>query len=376
MKFLDEIKRLANAATETTTGFTKTALSKSWGAVQVVPQTISENNILDTVRSWVVSLFVRAIQACSTEQDRTDMIVWLTIARETLSNNTLSLFEKAQALYNLMNSKRIAQSVLRSISEAFANYKNSDLPLALKVAIPVTLGAGTIIGGSSVGIAGFGTAIGAPVLLLIFLGVAGVTSVLEAFLSSSEARDYISVIMAVIAKDELLRRANQTMRQAMTEDIAAPNQTSYTKERDAIRTMLLNMDAYEFEKHIMSFFQQAGLIAWVTRKSNDAGVDGFARHPNGLIIVQCKRNSPENGVGRPIIQQIKGVIEENDAWRGYVVTTSYFTSEAIESAEKNNSLILVEMQDLIEWHCNGIKFSEVPINPSDTNQNSVNNQPV
>lgn len=309
------------------------------------------------LRGWIASLFVRAIKSCSAERDRIDAITWLTIARETLSNDTLSLTDKSRDLYRLIDTKRLAQGIFQGVVEAFNNYKNSDIPLAIKVAIPITLGAGAIVGGSSVGIAGFGTAIGLPVLLLIFLGAAGVTSILEAFLNKSDTRDYISVVAAIIAKDELLRRANQSMRQAMTEDIAAPMQKPYTKEDEAIRNMLLNMDAYDFEKHIMSFFQQAGLLAWVTKKSNDAGVDGFARHPNGLIVVQCKRNAPENSVGRPVIQQFKGVIEENTAWRGYVVTTSTFTSEAMESAKKNRSVILIGMTELIDWHRNGVAFS-------------------
>ena len=48
----------------------------------------------------------------------------------------------------------------------------------------------------------------------------------------------------------------------------------------------------------MSFFQAAGLMAWVTKKTGDGGVDGFARHSEGLIIVQCKRYT-DKPVGGP-----------------------------------------------------------------------------
>lgn len=278
------------------------------------------------------------------------------MSREILSNDNLAITQKVQTLYKLFDSKSLAQGIFRGIEEGFENYKNFDLPLAIKIAIPITLSASAIVGGAGVGIAGFGTAIGVPVLLIIFLGAAGITSVLEAFLTNSEARDYISVVSAMIVKDELLRHANQKMRQAMSEDIVAPQQYAYSSEKEAIAKMLLEMNVYDFEKHIMSFFQQAGLLAWVTKKSNDSGVDGFARHFNGLIIVQCKRNAINNNVGRPIIQQFKGVIEENEAWRGYVVTTSSFTNEAIESALKNDKLILISMSELINWHINGINF--------------------
>jgi len=51
------------------------------------------------------------------------------------------------------------------------------------------------------------------------------------------------------------------------------------------------------------------------------------------MIAQCKRNSTDSKVGRPTIQQFKGVIEEQNAMRGYIVATSAFTEEAIDSAE-------------------------------------------
>ena len=57
-----------------------------------------------------------------------------------------------------------------------------------------------------------------------------------------------------------------------------------------------------------------------------------------------------------MIQQFKGVIEENDAWRGYFVTTSRFTQDAHESAEVSQKLMLVEMNDLVQWHQNVPKF--------------------
>jgi restriction endonuclease Mrr len=74
--------------------------------------------------------------------------------------------------------------------------------------------------------------------------------------------------------------------------------------------------------------------------------------------VQCKRNAKENGVGRPTVQQFKGVVEENSAWRGYIVTTSYFTNEAVESAAKNDKFILIDLVKLLEWHRSGIDTSQ------------------
>jgi restriction system protein len=129
-----------------------------------------------------------------------------------------------------------------------------------------------------------------------------------------------------------------------------PTRFAVPAEEISLRQSLLSMDPFNFERHAMSFFQRAGLEAWATRKSNDFGVGGFAVHPDGLIIVQCKRNSTENRVGRPIIQQFKGVAEEQNAHRGYVITTSAFTEDAMMSAALTDRIVLIAMDDLVRWH--------------------------
>jgi restriction endonuclease Mrr len=103
----------------------------------------------------------------------------------------------------------------------------------------------------------------------------------------------------------------------------------------------------------MSFFEKQGHPVGLTARSNDFGVDGYVCHPDGLIVVQCKRNSEDNAVGRPIVQQFKGVIEEQKAYRGYIVTTSRFTEEARSSAEQNDRIRLIDWQELLVWHERG-----------------------
>lgn len=311
------------------------------------------SDISGKIREWLISLFVKAIESCSTEQDRLDVISWLTLMREVVTDSSLSFQAKAKKIHSLINSKKAVQIVFHSVVKTVENYKNSDLPLPVKIAIPATLGAAAIVGGHGVGIVAFGGGIGMPILVLVFLGAAGITSVLEVFLGQSESKDYISVVMALIARDEILRRAKKSMKDAMTAEAAEPKASVMPIEEKELRKKLEEMDFFDFEKHVMSFFQNNGMMAWVTKKSNDAGVDGFARHPSGLIVVQCKRYTATNPVGRPAIQQFKGVVEENEAWRGYVVTTSYFTEEAKESADKNDRLILIDMNTLVKWHTDG-----------------------
>ena len=193
-------------------------------------------------------------------------------------------------------------------------------------------------------------ALGVPVLLLIFLGTAGITSIIEAVVTSPEAQAHIAEIIDVIIEDERLRRTSAKMKAAMKEQPMDPTRFAMPVEEIALRQHLLSMDPFNFERHSMSFFLGAGLEAWATRKSNDFGVDGFAIHSDGLIIVQCKRNSSTNKVGRPIIQQFKGVAEEQNAHRGYVIATSAFTEDAITSAALTDRIVLIAMDDLVRWH--------------------------
>jgi restriction system protein len=207
-----------------------------------------------------------------------------------------------------------------------------------------------LVGGHAAGIAAFGGALGVPVLLLVFLGTAGITSIIEAVVTSPEAQTHIAEIIDVIIEDERLRRTSVQMKAAMKEQPMDPTRFAMPAEEMALRQYLLSMDPFNFERHSMSFFHRAGLEAWATRKSNDFGVDGFAIHSDGLIIVQCKRNSTANKVGRPTIQQFKGVAEEQGAHRGYVITTSTFTEDATESAALTSKIVLVAMDDLVRWH--------------------------
>jgi restriction system protein len=150
------------------------------------------------------------------------------------------------------------------------------------------------------------------------------------------------------------------MKAAMKEQPMDATRFAMPVEEIALRQRLLSMDPFYFERHTMSFFSAAGLEAWATRKSNDFGADGFAVFPDGYVVVQCKRHSTDNKVGRPTVQQFKGVIEEQNALRGYIVTTSTFTGEATQSAELSDNLVLIDMDCLVQWHAIPPNFNQPP----------------
>lgn len=307
------------------------------------------------LRSWLIDLFVRAIRGISKEEDRAEVLAWLTQARDVVSSDKPAK-TKFLELYGQLDTRKAARVAFNSVAEGVRNYKQSDLPLAVKVAVPMTLLAAPFIGGQGVGVAALGGAVGLPALLLIFLGSAGITAILEGFVSNKAVRGDIGEVLALIAHDEVLRRTTASMRKAMRDEPHEAQRFDMPTAEAELRAQLLAMDPFDFERHVMSFFSATGMVAWATKRSNDMGVDGFARHPDGLIVVQCKRYGLANLVGRPAVQQFKGVIEENEALRGYLVTTSGFTEEATISADASAKVILVAMDELVGWHDNPPQF--------------------
>jgi restriction system protein len=307
------------------------------------------DNVTSGIKAWLVGLFASAINHTTRPEDRVLAIRWLGQSRDIVASEARSI-EKLKQLNALINSRTAIVAIARSVSEAASNYRKSNLPLSMKIALPATLATIPLVGGHAAGIAAFGGALGVPVLLLVFLGAAGITSIIEAVVTSPEARTHIAEIIDVIIEDERLRRTGAQLKAAMKEQPMDPTRFAMPVEELALRQYLFSMDPFNFEQHSMSFFHRAGLEAWATRKSNDFGVDGFAIHPDGLIIVQCKRNSTENKVGRPTIQQFKGVVEEQNAYRGYIITTSAFTEDAIVSAALTSKIVLIAMDDLVRWH--------------------------
>lgn len=302
------------------------------------------------LRGWLINLFINSIKNVSKEGDRQEILRWLELSRQVIDSDR-STKDKFTELYALMDARKTAQIVLNSVVESVKNYKNADLPLPVKVSIPLTLLAVPVIGGQGAGLAALGGAIGLPVLLLIFLGSAGITSIIEAFIGNAQARTYLGAMTALIAHDEVLRQIRAAIKNGMQGTPREPVRSEMPEDEIAMRTKLLAMEPFEFENHVMSFFRDAGLDTVVTPRSNDGGIDGFAKRPDGLlIVVQCKRYASENAVGHPDIHQFWGAVEENKAWRGYFVTTSRFTDQAVKAAEHSNKIILIEMDELMLWH--------------------------
>jgi len=314
--------------------------------------------VSDKLRAWVIGLFVRAISHISQEQDRQNAIAWLVQSKEIVGS-TRSTKEKYIALYKGINTSSVIKIVLNSVVESIKNYKNSNIPLAVKVSIPVTLLAAPYAAGQAAGIAAFGGAVGVPVLLLVFLGSAGISSIIDACTRNVDTRTYVQAILDAISRDEALRQMRADIRNGAQGKPEKPVRSNLPDDENELREKLLDMDWLGFEHHVMSFFSGGDFHnVSVTKPTSDGGVDGFARHVNGLLVVQCKRYAEHNLVGGPEVQRFIGAMQCHAAWRGYLVTTSGFTRQASKYIEQFENLVPIDMNRLVGWHRDPPNFAD------------------
>jgi len=289
------------------------------------------------------------------DRARSAAVAWLLSAHNVMASEQLSVTEKFRKLLDSPPTDSTL-STLKAVGVATAAGYRS-LPLALQLSLPATLVAAPFLGGAGVGIAALGGAVGLPALLVFFLGASGITSVIEALLRTKDGDAvFLQGILALLATDAALFRLNQAAREAVAQDIAPPRKQPMPSAPLAIVGKLLDLSPSDFERHVMAFFGEAGMTAWATPAGADAGIDGVAKDGARVILVQCKRYALEHPVGRPAIQQFKGVIEENGADLGVFVTTSGFTAQALESAAKTDRLLLIDGERLARWHRDGFSL--------------------
>jgi restriction system protein len=107
------------------------------------------------------------------------------------------------------------------------------------------------------------------------------------------------------------------------------------------RPDLLALKPVEFEHLIRELFEAMGMKSWVTQASRDEGVDGVAVNEDpivgGLCIIQAKRYS--RVVELEAVHALAGVMEDKNAAKGVLVTTSWVGKASRDFAARNGSRI-------------------------------------
>jgi restriction system protein len=120
----------------------------------------------------------------------------------------------------------------------------------------------------------------------------------------------------------------------------------FVEEMDVIagldsRPDLLALTPGEFEHLTRRLFEAMGMQSWKTQDSKDDGVDAVAVNEDpivgGLCIIQAKRYS--GIVGVEAVHALAGVMDDKNAAKGVLVTTSWVGKASRDFAARNGSRI-------------------------------------
>ena len=108
---------------------------------------------------------------------------------------------------------------------------------------------------------------------------------------------------------------------------------------------LYRMNYWEFQHFVANFFEiTRGYKTFVGKKGPDGGKDITMIDEGERIYVEVKHW--KSSVGRPLIQKLFGVMSADGIKRGYFVTSSYFTRQAHDEANKTG-VILIDGDSLV-----------------------------
>ncbi len=129
-----------------------------------------------------------------------------------------------------------------------------------------------------------------------------------------------------------------------------PFEEGPVESTEQLKTVLQQMDPYEFEHFVADLWERMGWETEVSSASMDEGVDVVARksHPyDQLTLIQAKRYGPNTTVGSPDIQQYASLGQQyNGVDKVVIVTTNEFTGQARDLAGRLN-VKLINGDDLV-----------------------------
>lgn len=118
---------------------------------------------------------------------------------------------------------------------------------------------------------------------------------------------------------------------------------------------LYEISPRQFEEFVAAVFRNQGFYVELTPETRDGGFDLLAVENSRLtgenvIIVECKKYRQDKRVGVGVIQRLLGVVHSLPATKGIVVTTSFFTRDAVKVAENSKHyLTLHDYQCILSW---------------------------
>lgn len=154
--------------------------------------------------------------------------------------------------------------------------------------------------------------------------------------------------------NDLLKSTDRTPEEEMR---AAHGQLNESLGQEILDRVRLASPAF-FERLVVSLLVAMGYGGTMSDagraigKSGDDGVDGVIdQDPLGLdrVYIQAKRYQPQNNIGPGAIRDFFGSLDMHKASKGLFVTTSGFSSSAIETVEKlGKRIVLIDGRALAQ----------------------------
>ena len=120
------------------------------------------------------------------------------------------------------------------------------------------------------------------------------------------------------------------------------------KENLAATRNIRSLTPSEFEEYVGLLFERSGYRVKRTGGSGDRGVDLVMSRNGTQSVVQCKRYGDDVGPGA--VRELIGAMTNARIHRGFLVTTSGFTTGAKEEARQAPYRIrLLDGQDVVRW---------------------------
>ena len=108
------------------------------------------------------------------------------------------------------------------------------------------------------------------------------------------------------------------------------------------------MNGHDFEAFVAKLLQSRGFSTEVTSPTGDFGADVVATNAGTKCAVQCKRNAIQNKVSVRAVQEAVAAVPFYDCDKAMVITTGYFTNQAVQYAGKIGC-DLVGRDTLMTW---------------------------
>jgi len=129
-------------------------------------------------------------------------------------------------------------------------------------------------------------------------------------------------------------KLNHDVRRKLDECSSSTESLNNQEEKNFSIYSLDSLSGKEFEQFLKWFFEELGYIVRLTSLTTDSGVDLVIVKNEEKIAVQAKRYKRTNKVPNSVILKTRGGQDIHGCDRSMIVTTSFFTKQAIKEAKQ------------------------------------------